>query len=38
LEELIALAQRGKGSLVSSVFTDDPDFAREAALGLAQPA
>ena len=35
VEEAVALAQRGKGSLVSSVFTNDPEFAREAALGLA---
>ncbi|MDE3177127.1 MAG: phenylacetic acid degradation bifunctional protein PaaZ [Pseudomonadota bacterium] len=35
VEEVVALARRGKGSLVSCVFTDDADFAREAALGLA---
>lgn len=35
LEDAVALAQRGKGSLVSSVFTDDADFARKAVLGLA---
>ncbi len=31
----VALANRGGGSLVASVFTDDPDFARDAALGAA---
>ena len=34
-DEAVELARRGKGSLVSSVFTDDPAFAREAVLGLA---
>ena len=35
LQEAVALARRGKGSLVSSVFTDDPKVAEEAVLGLA---
>ena len=35
LEEAVALARRGRGSLVSSVFTNDPDTAREMVLGLA---
>lgn len=35
LQEALALARRGKGSLVSSVFTDDPKLAEEAVLGLA---
>ena len=34
-QEAVALARRGLGSLVVSVFTDDPGFARTAALGLA---
>ena len=34
-DHAVALARRGKGSLVSSVFTNDPDFAREVTLGLA---
>ena len=34
-EEAMALARRGGGSLVASVFTDDPAFAREAVDGLA---
>ncbi len=34
-EEAMALARRGGGSLVASVFTDDPAFAREAVEGLA---
>jgi oxepin-CoA hydrolase/3-oxo-5,6-dehydrosuberyl-CoA semialdehyde dehydrogenase len=34
-DEAIELAARGEGSLVSSVFTNDGDFAREAVLGLA---
>ncbi len=34
-EEAVALARRGKGSLVASVFTDDPAFAQEVVLGLA---
>jgi oxepin-CoA hydrolase/3-oxo-5,6-dehydrosuberyl-CoA semialdehyde dehydrogenase len=35
IEEAVALAAKGKGSLVSSVFTDDPRVAEEAVLGLA---
>jgi oxepin-CoA hydrolase/3-oxo-5,6-dehydrosuberyl-CoA semialdehyde dehydrogenase len=35
LDEAVALAQMGKGSLVSSVFTDDARVAEEAVLGLA---
>ncbi|MBD3763214.1 MAG: phenylacetic acid degradation bifunctional protein PaaZ [Rhodobacterales bacterium] len=35
LDEAVALAARGKGSLVSSVFTDDPAVAQAAVLGLA---
>ncbi|WP_122521898.1 phenylacetic acid degradation bifunctional protein PaaZ [Pannonibacter phragmitetus] len=35
LEEAVELAQMGKGSLVSSVFTDDPHVAEEMVLGLA---
>ena len=35
LDEAIALARRGKGSLVASVFTDDKTVAEEAVLGLA---
>ncbi|CUA99223.1 phenylacetic acid degradation bifunctional protein PaaZ [Pannonibacter indicus] len=35
LEEAVELAQMGKGSLVSSVFTDDPKVAEEMVLGLA---
>ncbi len=35
LDEALALAAKGKGSLVSSVFTDDPAVARSAVLGLA---
>ncbi len=34
-EEAVDLARRGKGSLVASVFTNDPHFAEEAVLGLA---
>ncbi|NTF44556.1 phenylacetic acid degradation bifunctional protein PaaZ [Rhizobium rhizogenes] len=34
-EEAIDLARRGKGSLVASVFTNDPSFAEEVVLGLA---
>ncbi|KRB60552.1 enoyl-CoA hydratase [Rhizobium sp. Root708] len=34
-EEAVDLARRGKGSLVSSVFTNDPAFAEEVVLGLA---
>lgn len=32
-EDAIAIANRGRGSLVMSVFTHDPDFARDMALG-----
>ena len=35
IDEAVALAARGKGSLVSSVFTDDPGVAQAAVLGLA---
>ena len=35
IEEAVELARRGKGSLVSSVFTDDPGIAEAAVLGLA---
>lgn len=35
IEEAMALAAKGKGSLVSSVFTDDPKVAEAAVLGLA---
>ena len=34
IEEAVALARRGRGSLVSSVFTNDPAIARETVLGL----
>jgi oxepin-CoA hydrolase/3-oxo-5,6-dehydrosuberyl-CoA semialdehyde dehydrogenase len=34
-EEVIALAARGEGSLVGSVVTADPSFAREVVLGVA---
>ncbi|MCM2293922.1 phenylacetic acid degradation bifunctional protein PaaZ [Allorhizobium sp. BGMRC 0089] len=34
-EEAVALARRGKGSLVASVFTNDKVFAEELVLGLA---
>ncbi|EJL51015.1 phenylacetic acid degradation protein paaN [Rhizobium sp. CF122] len=34
-EEAVDLARRGKGSLVSSVFTNDPAFAEEVVLGMA---
>lgn len=34
-EEALALASYGKGSLVSSVFTNDPSLAKQAVLGLA---
>ena len=34
-EEAVDLARRGKGSLVASVFTNDPGFAQEVVLGLA---
>ncbi|GAB3774001.1 oxepin-CoA hydrolase/3-oxo-5,6-dehydrosuberyl-CoA semialdehyde dehydrogenase [Nocardioides ginsengisegetis] len=35
IEEAVALAARGKGSLVGSLVTNDPTVAREATLGLA---
>jgi oxepin-CoA hydrolase/3-oxo-5,6-dehydrosuberyl-CoA semialdehyde dehydrogenase len=35
LDEAVALAKRGKGSLVASLFTDDKAVAVEAVLGLA---
>ncbi|MFN3993305.1 MAG: phenylacetic acid degradation bifunctional protein PaaZ [Tabrizicola flagellatus] len=35
IEAAVALAARGKGSLVSSVFTDDPKVAEATVLGLA---
>jgi len=35
MDEAIALAKKGKGSLVSSVFTNDPDIAAELAVGVA---
>ena len=35
LGEAVALARRGRGSLVSSVFTNDADTAREMVLGMA---
>lgn len=35
LDEAVALAQMGKGSLVSSVFTDDPKVAETVVLGVA---
>lgn len=34
-EEAVGLARRGKGSLVASVFTNDPVFAEEVVLGMA---
>jgi oxepin-CoA hydrolase / 3-oxo-5,6-dehydrosuberyl-CoA semialdehyde dehydrogenase len=34
VDEAVALARRGKGSLVASVFTNDPAFAREAVQAL----
>jgi oxepin-CoA hydrolase / 3-oxo-5,6-dehydrosuberyl-CoA semialdehyde dehydrogenase len=34
VDEAVSLARRGKGSLVASVFTNDPAFAREAAHAL----
>ncbi|OWV97600.1 enoyl-CoA hydratase [Rhizobium sp. R72] len=34
-EEAVDLARRGKGSLVSSVFTNDPAFAEDVVLGMA---
>ncbi|MFZ0097797.1 MAG: phenylacetic acid degradation bifunctional protein PaaZ [Gemmobacter sp.] len=35
IDEAVALAARGKGSLVSSVFSDDPKVVEAAVLGLA---
>lgn len=35
VEEAVDLARRGKGSLVASLFTNDPHVAEEAVLGLA---
>ncbi len=35
IDEAVALAKRGKGSLVASVFTDDKRVAEEVVLGLA---
>ncbi|MFH5774162.1 phenylacetic acid degradation bifunctional protein PaaZ [Paracoccus sp. NGMCC 1.201697] len=35
LDQAITLAQMGKGSLVSSVFTDDPKVAEDVVLGVA---
>lgn len=35
IEDAVALAKRGKGSLVSSVFTDDPKVAESVVLGVA---
>jgi len=35
LAEAVSLAQLGKGSLVSSVFTDDPKVAEEVVIGIA---
>ncbi|HEU0196798.1 MAG TPA: phenylacetic acid degradation bifunctional protein PaaZ [Nevskiaceae bacterium] len=35
IDDAIDLAQRGRGSLVGSVFTADRDFARDVALGIA---
>jgi oxepin-CoA hydrolase/3-oxo-5,6-dehydrosuberyl-CoA semialdehyde dehydrogenase len=35
IDEAVALAARGKGSLVGSVVTHEPDFARAVVLGLA---
>ncbi|OAP36933.1 enoyl-CoA hydratase [Sinorhizobium glycinis] len=35
VEEAVELARRGKGSLVSSVFTNDASFAEEVVLGMA---
>jgi 3,4-dehydroadipyl-CoA semialdehyde dehydrogenase len=34
-EAAIEIARRGSGSLVASVFSDDPDFKREVVLGIA---
>ena len=35
IEEAVALAQLGKGSLVASVFTNDPRVAEQAVIGMA---
>ncbi|RJE87370.1 phenylacetic acid degradation bifunctional protein PaaZ [Paracoccus onubensis] len=35
MDQAIELAKKGKGSLVSSVFTNDPDIAVEAVIGVA---
>jgi len=35
IEQAVALTRRGKGSLVASVFTDDPGVAEAAVLGMA---
>lgn len=35
IEDAVALAHKGKGSLVSSVFTNDPDIAAELVVGVA---
>ncbi|WP_417587598.1 phenylacetic acid degradation bifunctional protein PaaZ [Pararhodobacter oceanensis] len=35
LEEAVALTHRGKGSLVSSLFTNDPEVAQAAVIGMA---
>lgn len=35
LEEAVVLTQRGKGSLAASVFTDSPEVAEQAVLGMA---
>jgi 3,4-dehydroadipyl-CoA semialdehyde dehydrogenase len=34
LEDLLALARRGRGSLVASVFSSDPEFTRKVVLGI----
>jgi oxepin-CoA hydrolase/3-oxo-5,6-dehydrosuberyl-CoA semialdehyde dehydrogenase len=34
-EEAVDLVRRGRGSLVTSVFTNDPDIARELVIGMA---
>jgi 3,4-dehydroadipyl-CoA semialdehyde dehydrogenase len=34
LEDLVAIARRGLGSLVVSIFSDDQDFIRQAVLGI----
>jgi 3,4-dehydroadipyl-CoA semialdehyde dehydrogenase len=34
LEDLIAIARRGLGSLVASVFSNDPEFPRNVTLGI----